>query len=139
MNEPWEILAEACREEKKMYLSVLDLVKSQRCAMVRENNPSAVLAVCRQVEALMDRIMQKDNSIGGIKKRWVNEGKKDPYGELEALFDELEKIIRTVSKLQESVQNELQHYMERIRTQTERTQSELRSRRAGKVYGGGGL
>lgn len=136
MNELSEQLAHAYRQEEGLYRRVLDLVREQEAVMASSPDPSAVLALCRQVEALMEQIAAIEEATAPARERWESR-RAEPRGELGEVLAAIEALIQQVATAQEQVQQRLLAYMQQQREATDRAQANIRAGRARRLYRAG--
>ncbi len=136
MKELHEQLAHSYHRELELYGEVLELVRRQDALMAASPDPGAVLALCREVEALMGQIAAIEESTAPARQRW-GQRRHDPRGELGDVLARIEELIQEVGRVQEAVQQRLLAYMQSQKEATDRAQASIKAGRARRLYRAG--
>ncbi|MCK4282671.1 MAG: hypothetical protein KAX44_00015 [Candidatus Brocadiae bacterium] len=136
MNALAAQLTHAYRREEALYGQVMDLVDEQRRIMETEPDPSEVLLLCQQVEALMVQIEEIEAALQPARQQWQR-NREDADGQLDAVLASVESVIAKIAELQRCVQQKLLAYMEGQKERTEGARAAINARKARRLYRAG--
>ena len=135
MNALATQLTQTYRREEELYMRILKLVEQQERIMQETPDPHAVLALCQDVEHVLDEIAGIERGIEPTKHRWEKRNGEEDAPELDDLLGKIQQSIERISQKQDRVRQSLMAYMKEQQRQSESARAGINARKARLAYG----